>query len=161
MRHVPPVVFIPKTAAEDTTLTVTNSQGHKVVVPIPKGTLMGIDTAGLHHNPEYWEDPHAFKPDRFLGEYNHDAFLPFSAGPRSCIGRRSVCGLNSTGDGGSRVLTTSHCLRRFFESEGIAALTLFLMRYKISVKEEPRFTHETFEERKARVLAAKGGITIT
>ena len=88
MRHVPPVTFIPKTVAEDTTLTAATTQGDKVVIPVPKGTLMGIDTAGLHYNPRYWEDPEAFKPDRFLGEYNHDAFIPFSAGPRSCIGRK-------------------------------------------------------------------------
>ncbi|TEB38356.1 cytochrome P450 [Coprinellus micaceus] len=123
MRHVPPVTFIPKTVAEDTTLTTTTAQGHKVVIPVPKGTLMGIDTAGLHYNPRYWEDPEAFKPDR--------------AGPRSCIGRK------------------------FFESEGIAALALFLMRYKISIKEELQFATETFEQRRARVLSARGGITVT
>jgi hypothetical protein len=28
----------------------------------------------------YWKDPTEFQPDRFLGQWNRDAFLPFSAG---------------------------------------------------------------------------------
>jgi hypothetical protein len=30
----------------------------------------------------HWEDPSAFKPERFLEDYNKDAFLPFSGGAR-------------------------------------------------------------------------------
>jgi hypothetical protein len=29
---------------------------------------------------KYWEDPHTFKPERFLGDWDRDAFLPFSGG---------------------------------------------------------------------------------
>ena len=36
----------------------------------------------------YWEDPKEFKPSRFLQEWDRDAFLPFSMGSRSCLGRR-------------------------------------------------------------------------
>jgi len=49
---------------------------------------------------------------------------------------------------------------RFFETEGIAVLTMLVSRYKISIKEEPQFAHETFEERKARITATQQGITI-
>jgi hypothetical protein len=49
---------------------------------------------------------------------------------------------------------------RFFETEGIAVLTMMVSQYKISVKEEPQFAHETFEERKARITATTQGITI-
>jgi cytochrome P450 len=28
----------------------------------------------------YWDDPHTFKPSRFLKDWSRDAFLPFSAG---------------------------------------------------------------------------------
>ena len=50
---------------------------------------------------------------------------------------------------------------RFFETEGIAILTMLVARYKIEVKEEPQFTAETFEERKARILRATTGLTLT
>jgi hypothetical protein len=52
-------------------------------------------------------------------------------------------------------------LHRFFETEGIAILTMLVSQYKISVKEEPQFAHETFEERKERILAYRLGITLT
>jgi hypothetical protein len=29
---------------------------------------------------KYWEDPFTFKPERFLGDWNRDAFLSFSSG---------------------------------------------------------------------------------
>jgi hypothetical protein len=38
---------------------------------------------------KYWENPHSFNPDRFLKpDWNKDAFLPFSAGARACLGRK-------------------------------------------------------------------------
>lgn len=50
---------------------------------------------------------------------------------------------------------------RFFETEGIAILTTLVSQYKVSVKEEPQFAHETFEERKVRIIAARQGLTTT
>jgi len=137
LRLFPPVEGIRKMAAEDTTLVVGNSRGEKLTIPVPKGTDIAICTPGLHYNPRYWEDPLAFKPARFLGDWNKGAFLTFSAGSRACIGRK------------------------FFETEGIAILTMLVSRYKIEVKEEPQFAGESFAERKARVLAVQPGITTT
>jgi cytochrome P450 len=137
LRMFPPVTGIPKIAAEDTTLVATNEHGEQITVPIPKGTDITISTPGLHYNPRYWEDPHSFKPARFLKDWPRDAFLPFSAGARACLGRK------------------------FFETEGIAILTMLVSHYKISIKEELQFAGETFEQRKARVLAARAGLTVT
>ncbi|EIM88971.1 cytochrome P450 [Stereum hirsutum FP-91666 SS1] len=137
LRMFPPVNGIPKQSAEDTSIVVGNGSGDSVAIPCPKGTYITIDTPGLHYNPRYWSDPHSFKPERFLGDWPRDAFVPFSAGPRACIGRR------------------------FFETEGIAILIMLISRYKVTVKEEPQFANETFEERKARVLAAKPVLTLS
>ena len=52
-------------------------------------------------------------------------------------------------------------ISRFFETEGIAVLTILVSQFKITVKEEPQFAHETFEERKARILACHAGLTVT
>lgn len=136
LRMFPPVNLIPKQAAEDTTLHTSNMAGEPVAVPCPAGTALAIHTPGLHYNPRYWEDPFAFKPARFLGDWPRDAFLPFSAGPRSCLGRR------------------------FSETEAVAVLTYIVARWRIDVKEEPQFAGETFEQRKARLLDSKSAITL-
>ena len=52
-------------------------------------------------------------------------------------------------------------LFRFFETEGIAIMTMLISRYKIEVKEEPEFAGETFEERYARITAFDQGLTTT
>jgi len=57
---------------------------------IPKGTRIGIFFHIIQTNPEYWEDPLKFDPERFKPENkkgrNHFMYLPFSAGLRQCIG---------------------------------------------------------------------------
>ena len=50
---------------------------------------------------------------------------------------------------------------RFAEVEVILIVTMFMARYKVEVKEEPQFANETFEERKARILASHTGLTNT
>lgn len=30
----------------------------------------------------YWPEPYMFKPERFMEDWNKDAFLPFSGGAR-------------------------------------------------------------------------------
>ncbi|KAJ7340865.1 cytochrome P450 [Mycena albidolilacea] len=137
LRMFPPVTNIPKMSAEDTSIIVGNSAGATTAIPCPTGTYITIHTPGLHYNPRYWSDPSSFKPERFLGDWPKEAFLPFSAGPRACLGRR------------------------FFETEGIAILTMLMSQYKVTVKEEPQFAGETFEERKTRVLNSKPGLTMT
>jgi hypothetical protein len=50
---------------------------------------------------------------------------------------------------------------RFFETEGIAIMTMLVSKYKIEIKEEAEFAGETFEERYARIMAFDQGLTTT
>ncbi|KAH9953726.1 614/534 cytochrome P450 [Lactifluus volemus] len=136
LRLFPSVPDIPKIAAEDTTLMASNRDGTKTSIPVPAGTTVSLHVPGIHYNPRYWKDPHMFKPERFLGDWPKDAFLPFNQGARACLGRR------------------------FAEIEGIAVITMLVSRYKIDIKEEHQFARETFEERYARVTAFNESLTL-
>ena len=74
---------VPHKTTVDTTL-----QGYS----IPKGTTVLTNLWSLHHDPEIWDDPGTFRPERFLDEEGSfvppkaDHFLPFSAGRRVCLG---------------------------------------------------------------------------
>ncbi|KDQ11038.1 hypothetical protein BOTBODRAFT_35791 [Botryobasidium botryosum FD-172 SS1] len=148
MRLYPPVVEVAKTAVIDTAITVNASTPHsssskppseQKTIAVPKGTRVVLNTTALHHNPRYWEDPYEFRPDRFLGDWNRDAFIPFSAGARACLGRR------------------------FSETESIAVITLIVLRYKIEINDAvfPRIHGETPRMTRERLLKAKQGVTAT
>ena len=59
---------------------------------VPAGTEMTLSPASLHMNEKYWDQPQVFRPERFQSEQylkRHPyCFIPFSAGPRNCIGQR-------------------------------------------------------------------------
>jgi cytochrome P450 len=39
----------------------------------------------IHRNPRYWDDPAAFRPERWATIDDHQAFLPFGWGPHRCV----------------------------------------------------------------------------
>lgn len=57
-----------------------------------KNTDITVNIIGLHRNETYWEDPMKFNPYRFDEKFsekrNPFSNVPFSAGPRNCIGQR-------------------------------------------------------------------------
>jgi cytochrome P450 len=57
---------------------------------VPAGTEIYISPYVIQRHPELWVDPNSFKPDRFctsnIREKRSAALIPFSIGPRNCIG---------------------------------------------------------------------------
>lgn len=124
LRLHPPVPGISHCCAQD------------VVLPdgrvIPKGNICVISIFGIHHNPSVWPDPEVYNPFRFDPESPQKrsplAFIPFSAGPRNCIGQT------------------------FAMTEMKVVLALTLLRFRVLPdEEEPRRKPEI-------VLRAEGGL---
>lgn len=54
---------------------------------LPPHTIVAPCVYLAHHDPEYYPDPEAFRPERFLGQTpDPDIWLPFGGGIRRCIG---------------------------------------------------------------------------
>ncbi|CAD5221441.1 unnamed protein product [Bursaphelenchus okinawaensis] len=84
---------------------------------LPKGTIVVPQMSAIMNDPEVFDSPSTFNPDRFIDENGRfkqiDEVIPFSIGKRACLG------------------------------EGLARMELFLIianllnRYRISVGDEP------------------------
>ena len=88
-RHPPAHFLLPHSVIQDATL-----EGFA----IPKNTLVNFMVADMGWNPKIWDDPMAFKPERFMNSKGNgvEAFdvtgrkeirmIPFGAGRRICPG---------------------------------------------------------------------------
>ena len=87
MRAYPPVPVLGREATEDTVI------GDYL---IPRNTVVIISQWVMHHSPEYFDEPEAFKPERWLEmpgkqplekQLPRGVYFPFGDGPRICIGK--------------------------------------------------------------------------
>jgi cytochrome P450 len=81
LRLCPPAAGIGRTMVRDIAV-----DGYRVEA----GSFVAIGIYAVHRDPALWDDPLVFDPDRFSPENSKKRgrwqFLPFAAGPRSCIG---------------------------------------------------------------------------
>uniref|UniRef100_A0A8B9W8R4 Thromboxane-A synthase n=1 Tax=Bos mutus grunniens TaxID=30521 RepID=A0A8B9W8R4_BOSMU len=100
LRMYPPAFRFTRVAAQDCEVL-----GQR----IPAGAVLETAVGALHYDPEHWPNPENFNPERFTAEAQQRqrpyTYLPFGAGPRSCLGVR--LGLLEL------KLTLLHILRKF------------------------------------------------
>ncbi|KAK3919360.1 Cytochrome P450 4V2 [Frankliniella fusca] len=84
LRMYPPLFAFSRNVKKDVPLP----SGHV----LPEGSIVTMLPYMTHRNPKYFPDPEKFDPSRFSPENSRDrhpyAYIPFSAGPRNCIGQR-------------------------------------------------------------------------
>ncbi|XP_028250858.1 cytochrome P450 4F3 [Parambassis ranga] len=107
---------------------------------IPEGAICLVSIYGTHHNPAVWTNPHEFNPLRFdpTNQKNHasHAFIPFSSGPRNCIGQK------------------------FALAELRVVVALTLLRFRLTPGVNPELGSRSGEVRRLPqlVLRAEGGL---
>jgi cytochrome P450 len=81
IRMFPPAYIVTRQASVDVDL----GDYH-----FPKDTVVLFSPYVQHHRADYFPEPETFDPDRFTPEREaqipDDAYIPFSQGPRVCIG---------------------------------------------------------------------------
>ncbi|XP_061631891.1 cytochrome P450 4F3 isoform X2 [Phyllopteryx taeniolatus] len=105
---------------------------------VPKGAICLVSIYGTHHNPAVWTNPHEFDPLRFEaanqeGRSSH-AFIPFSSGPRNCIGQK------------------------FALAELRVVVSLTLLRFRLTPGMNPKLGSAEVRRLPQLVLRAEGGL---
>lgn len=60
-------------------------------IVLPKGISIVVPIQCIHMDPKYFPEPEKFLPERFDPEKNtirKEAYMPYGAGPRMCIGMK-------------------------------------------------------------------------
>ena len=113
LRLYPPIPEFARQALQDVQL------GEYV---LPKGTIVLVPVFAMHHDPRWFGEPDAFRPERFAKDAGEAlpklAYLPFGGGPRVCIG-------NS-----------------FAQMEAVLLLATLAQRYRLSVEPGQTITPE-------------------
>jgi cytochrome P450 len=81
MRLYPPAWGVGREAIEDLQIGGYDA---------PKGTVIFANIYFTHRDPRWWDEPEAFRPERFSPENEPKipkyAYIPFGGGPRICVG---------------------------------------------------------------------------
>ncbi|KAM6893583.1 cytochrome P450 4F3 isoform 1-T1 [Xenentodon cancila] len=107
---------------------------------VPEGAICLVSIYGTHHNPKVWTNPNEFNPLRFdptnIQSRPSHAFIPFSSGPRNCIGQKFAMA----------------------ELRVVVALTLLRFRLSPGVNPEARSCTGGVRRLPQLVLRAEGGL---
>ncbi|PSN45091.1 Cytochrome P450 4C1 [Blattella germanica] len=121
LRMFPVAPMLARRVTEDIKLTTSG-------LVLPAGCSVAICIQHMHRQPDIFPQPELFLPERFSGkEKRHPySFLPFSAGPRNCVGLRYAMLLVK--------VMTSTILRHYRLSSPIKSLNDIILTLDILLK---------------------------
>ena len=127
IRLYPPVPILSRQASEDDTIRRQH---------VPKGSLMLVVPWLLHRHKNLWDQPDTFIPERFMpgaeNKPNKFAYIPFSAGPRVCLGKS------------------------FGIVESVLSIAIIAQRFRLTLPEGTEIKHEC-----RLTLRPKGNLPVT
>ncbi|EDW01676.1 cytochrome P450 9c1 [Drosophila grimshawi] len=89
LRKWPPAIVIDRMCGADFEL---RDDAGELLLKLSKDDLVHIPIVALHYDPDNFEQPEEFRPERFDEEHKHQirpfTYLPFGLGQRMCIGNR-------------------------------------------------------------------------
>ncbi|KIW07572.1 uncharacterized protein PV09_01527 [Verruconis gallopava] len=89
LRLHPPVPFNNRQAIRNTTLPTGGGPDQDKPIAIRKGQIVNFTVYGMQRRNDLWgEDADTFIPERWEGRKMDWSFLPFSGGPRICLGQQ-------------------------------------------------------------------------
>lgn len=112
LRLYPPLPINSRQANKDTTLPSGGGPDGKQPVFLTKGTTIRFSCALMQRDPQYWgDDCLEFKPERWTSRVAAWTYLPFSGGPRMCLGQQFALT--------SAAFATVRLLQRFDKVENV------------------------------------------
>jgi cytochrome P450 len=71
-------------------MSISRNRSWNPATPIPRGSLLSVNTYALQRDTRFYADPERYDPERFSPGWEEPtlryAYLPFGAGPRVCFG---------------------------------------------------------------------------
>ncbi|KAF2967255.1 hypothetical protein GQX73_g6347 [Xylaria multiplex] len=149
LRVYPPIMGLPKwTSQKAQTISVSGR-----TFTIPPGVSAVICLKAIQSHPDYWVDPYAWKPSRWISQTNSvsasstrvdqhherllspksNTYFPWSDGPQKCPGKK------------------------FAEVEAVAVLACLFRQHRIFVK---KMTNESDEAAQRRAIACTNNVTL-
>jgi cytochrome P450 len=139
LRLYPPIPGNERFAAKDTTLPTGGGPNGTSPIYVRKGQSVAYFVGAMHRRKDLWgDDANEFRPDRWIERRPKWDYLPFSGGPRICLGQQQALVL--AGFNVIRLLQRFDAIRPEDQAQRV--------RHHLTLTDAPRFCWVSLREAK-------------